>query len=197
MKHTHHGILILSLSVLSLGLLLIPIGLKYKIRAIGTEVVAMTQESTKLEEARSISNEARRAALETEASLKSLSSHILTNETVAVFLSDLESLSGTTGAEVMISDVSVSEKSAVLDPKATAAQKKLEVKPTLLVSLNAVGTYAEIYKLAQLIELLPYEVSITNEQMTVKRETLSEGEVVYNPNPEWTLALSLVIHSYE
>lgn len=197
MKHTHHSILILTLSTLTLGLLFVPFGLRYKIHQVGTEIVAMTKESTKLEEARSISNEARRAALEMEENLQSLSSHMLTNENVAFFLAELETLSTVTGAEVAISDVSVSEKITVIDPKATAAQKKAEVKPALQVSLTATGTFTELYKLVHIIEVLPYEIAITNEQMTVLRETLVEGETLYDPNPDWTLILSLMVTSYE
>ena len=197
MKHTHHSILILTLSILTLGLLFVPFGLRYKIHQVGAEIVTMTKESTKLEEARSISNEARRAALEMEENLQSLSSHMLTNENVAFFLAELEALSTMTGAEVAISDVSVSEKITVIDPKATAAQKKAEVKPALQVSLTATGTFTELYKLVHIIEVLPYEISITNEQMTVLRETLVEGETLYDPNPDWTLILSLMVTSYE
>ncbi len=124
----------------------------------------------------------------TESQNEQLAAYVITPEDVVPFLTTLE-------------QVGVRANTAVTLTSASVEPKKDTVPAHLAVTLNATGSFENVYRTLRTFEALPYEHSISSVTFvfddTQTKKNTATGQTNISMDPVWKLTLSFTITSVQ
>jgi len=182
-----------------------------------TEVRSAGKESTIIEQRieqeheKTKKRDAVRTMLEsTEADRMELESRLVTENTLVNFFEDMEGLSDAAKVKMEIAGIVEKVELDPVLPKST--EEGEENKPTknpasgllewLQLEINATGSWSEVYRFLTLVELLPYETTLSNVRFEMNTKateqiiTNEDGEEVSVPAPttdSWKISFTLKV----
>jgi hypothetical protein len=107
---------------------------------------------------------------------QTLSSYFVTDDTIVIFLENLEALGATSNTEVKISSVTQNTE-----------DKKLSV------AISSVGGFGNVFRFLELIEQVPYATEVKTLSLATRDDPVSTTE---NPSKLWEADIQIELTSY-
>lgn len=186
MRHHHSTIVgLLGVSMIVLALLGILTFVWMRIHVNGQQIEALQEKIATEEQQSTEFTTLTKTIKATEAQNEQLANYVLTPDDVVPFLTTLEQVGQATNTEVVLTD-------------ATIEQKKETIPAHLAVSLQASGSFENVYRALRTFEALPYEHTVTLVSLMAndmqKNTTNNKTTGTWQP---WKLSLSFTITSVQ